>query len=102
MKSHKILFVTFLALVLIAALAVPANHLVGPTEASPNPCDEDQDGYYSTSYECGGNDCDDFNSAVNPGAEEVCTDNVDNDCDGDTDYEARQIACAEAAMVLAS
>jgi Putative metal-binding motif len=95
MKSHKLLFVTFLGLVLIAALSVPANHLVGPTQASPDPCDQDEDGYSSNDYPCGGNDCDDFNSAVNPAAEEICTDNVDNDCDGDTDYEARQIACAE-------
>ena len=96
MKSHKILFVTFLGLVLIAALSVPANHVVGPTQASPSPCDEDEDGYISNSYQCGGNDCDDGNYYVNPGAEEICTDNVDNDCDGDTDHAARQIACAEA------
>ena len=93
MKSHKFLFVTFLGL-LIAALAVPANHLVGPTQASSDPCDQDEDGYSSTAYPCGGNDCDDGNYYVNPGAEEVCTDNVDNDCDGDTDYHARQVACA--------
>lgn len=95
MKSHKTLFVTFLGLVMIAALSVPANHLVGPTQASPDPCDQDEDFYISSAYPCGGNDCDDFNSAVNPGAEEICTDSVDNDCDGDTDHEARQIACAE-------
>ena len=93
MKTHKTLIITLLGLVLIAALLLPAN-LFGPTQASTDPCDLDEDGYSSNSYECGGNDCDDFNPWINPGAEEICTDSVDNDCDGDTDMEARQIACA--------
>jgi len=42
--------------------------------------DEDGDGYTSC-----GDDCDDTDSTVNPDAEEVCDDSVDNDCDGDTD-----------------
>ncbi len=29
--------------------------------------------------------CDDGNAAVNPGANEVCADGIDNDCDGDVD-----------------
>ena len=32
-------------------------------------------------------DCDDSNSAINPDAEEVCTDGVDDDCDGTADDE---------------
>ena len=39
--------------------------------------DDDGDGYY-------GEDCDDHDINVNPGAEEVC-DGVDNDCDGEVD-----------------
>ena len=31
------------------------------------------------------NDCNDNNSSINPGATEVCSDNVDNDCDGQID-----------------
>ncbi len=44
--------------------------------------DADGDGYVST--ELGGDDCDDDDATVNPGASELC-DGVDNDCDGDTD-----------------
>jgi thermitase len=32
-----------------------------------------------------GNDCDDSDASINPGAEEVCDDTIDNDCDGKTD-----------------
>jgi hypothetical protein len=42
--------------------------------------DGDGDGY---TPEAG--DCDDANGAVHPGAGEVCTDSVDNDCNGMTD-----------------
>jgi large repetitive protein len=43
-------------------------------------CDSDGDGYDSASL-CGGTDCDDADSAVNPGAVESC-DLADNDCNG--------------------
>ena len=44
--------------------------------------DRDNDGYDGTAY--GGTDCNDSNSAVSPGAAEVCN-SVDDDCDGTTD-----------------
>lgn len=48
------------------------------------PCvDHDGDGYKDEA--CGGNDCDDSNSSINPGADEVCGDNVDNNCNGKVD-----------------
>ncbi len=44
-----------------------------------NDPDLDGDGY------TGATDCDETNSAVNPGATEVCGDGIDNDCDGSVD-----------------
>lgn len=51
--------------------------------------DEDTDTYYAIDpVNCPeGDDCDDGNADVNPGAEEVCGDGVDNDCDGTEDGE---------------
>ena len=49
-----------------------------------SPCgDADDDGYNDAA--CGGNDCDDSDPDVNPGAAEVCDDGIDNDCDGSID-----------------
>jgi len=47
-------------------------------------CDNDADGYLSDNFSCGGNDCNDNNTNINPGASEVC-DNSDNNCNGQTD-----------------
>jgi hypothetical protein len=44
--------------------------------------DSDGDGY---NIECG-NDCDDENASINPGAAENCMDEADNDCDGFFDW----------------
>jgi len=58
------------------------------------PADRDSDGYAAAWYyndmgekvPCeGGDDCDDSVYAVHPGAEEVCQDGFDNDCDGVAD-----------------
>ncbi len=53
------------------------------------PLDEDGDSYVSDA--CGGDDCNDSDVSVNPGIAErawgdlMCSDTVDNDCDGSTD-----------------
>lgn len=52
-------------------------------------CDQDIDGYTSDGGSCGGTDCDDTDANVNPGVTEeyppdlaICSDSIDNDCDG--------------------
>ena len=47
-------------------------------------CDLDNDGYNANNAYCVGNDCNDNNANINPGATEVC-DGVDNNCNGQTD-----------------
>jgi len=44
--------------------------------------DVDGDTYSPEPAGCGPVDCDDDDAAINPGATELCDDNVDNDCDG--------------------
>jgi hypothetical protein len=54
-----------------------------PEEVVP---DADGDGF--ASVDAGGSDCDDSDSDVYPGAEEIDDDGVDNDCDGTVDSPA--------------
>lgn len=52
------------------------------------PCtDADGDGFALEGGECGALDCNDANTAVHPGAVELCGDAIDNNCDGRVDEE---------------
>ena len=54
---------------------------MGSDEYTPTDCwDCDGDGYDDAA--CGGDDCDDFDSDLNPGAAEACVGALDEDCDG--------------------
>ena len=55
--------------------------------------DEDGDGYADEA--CGGDDCDDSDPGVNPGAAEICSGGEDEDCDGLADLEDPDCAAAE-------
>jgi hypothetical protein len=55
---------------------------IGNLDPGPACTDADSDGYSVEGGDCGPVDCDDTDPGVNPGAAEVCTDGIDNDCDG--------------------
>ncbi len=69
-----------------ATHAWPQYELLGGDHGTPgliNPlCCPDADGDGYTDGTCGGDDCDDSDAAVYPGAPEICDGNPDNDCDG--------------------
>lgn len=97
MKTQRtLMFVAALVFALIGGIAFRVEPLTTRTQAGNDPCDWDGDGYVAAS--CQGDDCNDFNSAVHPGATEDCNDRWDNDCDGDTNMQAQQQECANLGM----
>ncbi|MEW6079601.1 MAG: MopE-related protein [Thermodesulfobacteriota bacterium] len=54
-------------------------------EDCPECTDADNDDYFAEGGCDTEVDCDDASAAVNPGAAEVCDDDIDNDCDGEVD-----------------
>jgi hypothetical protein len=63
---------------------------------SPSCTDNDNDGYGINDGVCSSPfDCDDSDSNINPGANEVCGDNKDNNCDGQTDEGCNSGDCTD-------
>ena len=71
-----------LACVLLLIVVAPAR--VGEPSSGAQRDDEDGDGYTTDD-----GDCDDTDPTVHPGAEDVCGDDVDGDCDGVADFRCR-------------
>ena len=65
----------------INARTSPGNASSFP-DTLPTCTDNDGDGFAVEGGDCGVVDCDDSSSAVNPKAQESCTDSIDNNCNG--------------------
>jgi hypothetical protein len=61
------------------------NDCDGEADENCTQCDADGDGFMAEQTECAGNDCNDTNAAINPGAAEDCNNKKDDDCDGAVD-----------------
>lgn len=70
----------------ITARTLPGDATSHP-QVGPVCTDVDGDGFAVEGGECGPVDCSDNDSAINPGAEENCTDGIDNNCNGLIDAE---------------
>jgi hypothetical protein len=61
----------------------------------PDCTDNDNDGYAIEGGTCGAVDCADNDAAINPGAEEVCRDKKDNNCNGEVDENCKLCASSQ-------
>ena len=65
-----------------------------------NCVDSDSDGYNFSSTGCGSSDCNDGNVAINPAATEICSDSLDNNCNGLIDLQ--ESICQAPSLVITS
>jgi hypothetical protein len=72
------------------------NNCNGPADEECEQCDVDGDGFMAELLACAGNDCDDTNASVNPGAAEDCNNHQDDDCDGAVDSDDSDCATCTA------
>ena len=100
MKFKSLKIARFFAIFLIALL-IPLS--AEAQRGGGYYCDDDKDGYYDKALDgnCGfvgctpptgcraalGNDCNDLNSSINPGAVEIWYNGTDQNCDGKNDYD---------------
>ena len=63
----------------------PATRTVTVSTTASSCTDQDKDKFSPEGGVCGPKDCNDFVAAINPGAVEACSDNTDNDCNGNID-----------------
>lgn len=73
----------------------------GDSDGDGDACvDDDGDGYDAATPLCeSGDDCHDGDDSIHPGAEEVCGDSIDNNCDGTID---ESCPCIDGALQLCS
>lgn len=82
----------------ISALSFPGD--AGDTPGGGTTCtDNDSDGFAVEGGNCGLVDCNDNDPLVNPGANEVCDDGIDNNCDGKVDCQDNTCGSAPACIV---
>jgi uncharacterized repeat protein (TIGR01451 family) len=102
-KIYKLINV-FSMSVLILNMSFLGVFFVGTDEVSADNCciDNDGDGYCAN---CEPVDCDDSNPEVNPGATEICDNQIDDDCDEDVDCDDSDCiedpACVESITIKA-
>lgn len=85
----------------VTAPVAPAPDLVAITDPLPDQCtDSDNDGFAEEGGSCGPRDCRDSDGHINPDAEEICDDGIDNNCNGLVDLADKKacgmpVSCAD-------
>ena len=74
---------------------LPLAYFVPAVDENALCTDNDGDKYYIEGGVCGEPDCDDNNYYINPGAIEICYDNIDNNCNGQIDEGCNEPTCTD-------